>query len=833
MKIILKYILNNGKERKLRTAVMLLSILLSAALLFVSLSTGASYESAQRKMARGMSGSAAVSVSAAKRPSDSEASCGAVTLDDIPDLPTIRAAAGILKGTALYRKDGYYESVDLIASSPGGLEQINPPRLSDGGEITDFDGSRIILPDRFTSKFGINQGDTITLLIGGNSFDFEVAGIAAYDTVFLRKTRGTTALLPLSTLAGILGQTDGYSEILIEPAEGVSGGTLKKILSAMLPESGYRVAETVNEALIEADVKQKSVPFFLISFFSLTMCVFIIYSSYKVITLERLQVIGTFRSIGARRKTVTGILLLESAVFGCAGGLSGIPVGILALKITLHGMGNSLAQGIEIPTVITPFSIIFSFAAAAAVTLCGAYIPIRAACRLPIRDVVLDAVKEKRRSIRLTAPAGAVLLIISVLLPRIASGKMLYPAGAFSLLGLIASAVLVIPLLTDFISACLERPYGFLFGNTGRLAVRNLRGNKNTGQNITLLFISISAVIAISAVGDFVTSYVADVFKGARLQGFAEGKMNREFVDKVKNFEGMEEILPVYLFESQIKGGGELFARVEAADDLELYGSLLALHYSEKSMEAQAVSAFETGRAILVNESVINRRGLAVGDTLTLSKGTVQADYKIAGSFQSRASKADAIIPAACAVSDFGADAYGFLAYTAVEPDAAIIQIRDLFGETGNWSRTTEEFNGDALSTVGAFLKPMHSMTYFILLLASAGIVNNLLINCIQKRRITAMYRSVGLSSRQNLKMILLEGFTSGFIGSSVAVLISSLEISTIFLVAGPKLSITPEMNPAVFLTAGAVGILITVIGSAVPAVKTGRMKLAEEIKAE
>ena len=52
MKIILKYILTNIKERKLRTTVMFLSILLSSMLLFVSFSIGASYESAQKKMAR-------------------------------------------------------------------------------------------------------------------------------------------------------------------------------------------------------------------------------------------------------------------------------------------------------------------------------------------------------------------------------------------------------------------------------------------------------------------------------------------------------------------------------------------------------------------------------------------------------------------------------------------------------------------------------------------------------------------------------------------------------------------------------------------------------------
>ncbi|MCQ4823030.1 hypothetical protein, partial [Eubacterium callanderi] len=56
LRIIFRYILNNIRERKLRTAVMLLSIVLSAVLLFVSLCIGDSYEAAQRKMAKGMAG---------------------------------------------------------------------------------------------------------------------------------------------------------------------------------------------------------------------------------------------------------------------------------------------------------------------------------------------------------------------------------------------------------------------------------------------------------------------------------------------------------------------------------------------------------------------------------------------------------------------------------------------------------------------------------------------------------------------------------------------------------------------------------------------------------
>ncbi|WP_374972313.1 ABC transporter permease [Blautia producta] len=820
----LKYMVTNVKERKTRTAVMLLSILLSAALLFVSFSIGASYESAQRKMARGMAGSATLSVTR---------SDGGIKDGILPELSSIHASVGMVEGTALYSENGYYETIDLIAADLRNLSKINPPRLVNGGDISDFSGSQVILPDRFTSKYGIKKGDTITLQVGETPISFTVAEIAAYDTVFLRHTRGATALVPLSTLSGLLDQTEGYTEILVEPAKGVTTAELKNELAAMLPSEEYQVSEVINEAQIEADARQKSMPFFLISFFSLTMSVFIIYGSYKVITLDRLPVIGTFRSIGATQKAVTGILLLESMLYGVIGGLIGIPAGILVLKLILRGMGESISQGIEIPVVISPFSILLSFAAAVTVSLLSAWLPVRRASRLPIKDVVLGSVEERTVPRRFIVMGGVILFAVSMILPKLASGKMLYPAGGFSLLGLITATILMVPLLTNLICWGLEYLLGAVLGNEGRLAARNMRDNKNVGQNITLLFISISAVIAITVVGNFVTTYVGDVFRDAELQGFADGYMEPQFVERVKNMEGIEKVLPLHVYKDQMQADGRTLSRLEATDDLDCYSSMMGLQYTEKGMKEQAVSAFAGQRTILLSESCMERMGFLAGDTISLTGDTGENEYRIAGSFKSRATDVEAVIPSSYAVVDFGASAYDFLAYTAADPEAIMIQIRSLFGETANWSRTVEEFNEDALSTVSAFLQPMHSLTYFILLMAAVGVINNLLINYMQKRRSTAMYKSVGLSNRQNVKMTLIEGFVSGLIGAVIAIFVSYMEIKTIFLVAGPKIAMAPKLDAGTFLTAGAMGVLVTLIGSVVPIIKSRRMKLVEEIKFE
>lgn len=804
---------------------MLLSIILSTVLLFVSFSIGLSYESAQRKMARGMSGTATISVQS-KNPDT------LTSLEDIPDLNTIKSKIGMLESSAIYNKDGYYESFSLIAADLNQLNKINKPRLENGNSITDFSGDKIVLPNRFTSKYKIKKGDSITLQIYGKPYTFEVSDIASYDTVFLRHTRGVNALLPEETLSKIINKGNGYTRVLIESEEETTESLVNK-LSEELSTEKYKVSSTINETKIISDARQKTMPFLLISFFALTLSIFIIYSSYKVITLERLPFIGTFRSIGANEKTVTRILMLESILYGSIGGLIAIPIGVVVLNLMLHGLGSSLEQGISIPTVISPIGVIISVIAAIIVSSLGAYIPVKKASRLPIKSIVLGTVEEKNISNRYILFIGTMILILSILIPRISSENTLYLAGGFSLLGLIIATIVLIPLFTDIMSTSFEFVYEKILGNEGKLAARNMKNNKNITQNITLLFISISAVIAISVVGNFVKTYIGDVFRDAQLQGFADGKMNEEFIEDVRHMDGIKNILPLYVMNNEISGNDVTLSRLEATDNVKLYSSMFAINYTNSDMKEQVIAAFKDKRSVILNEDTLKKVGLSIGDTITLSNRKYDFSYIIVGSFKSRANDVEAVIPSHYAVSDFDETNYGLLAYTAVNPDAVMIKIRDLFGDTSNWSRTVEEFNNDSLNTISSFLSPMNKMTYFIFLLATVGIVNNLLINYIQKRRFIAMYKSIGQSNKQNIKMTLIEGFTSGLLGAVIGIVISLMEIQTIFIVAGPKISMRPDLDFKTFIIVGLLGIIVTLIGSIVPIIKGKKMKLVEEIKFE
>ncbi|HEX3028194.1 MAG TPA: FtsX-like permease family protein [Clostridia bacterium] len=833
MKIILKYILNNIKERKLRTVVMLLSIVLSTTLLFVSLAIGDSYNSAQQKMAKGFAGTATISVSA--KP-DASGNMVWISEGEIPRLASIKNKVGFLTVSALYNEDDYYENIDLIAADLNELNTINKPRLVDDAELTAFTGYSIVLPEKFTAKYGIKPGDAINLTIGAKEYDFKLAAIAAYDKVFLRQTRGFNALIPKETLSDILKAPNGNSKILIEPAKGVATDVLKTELTSAMSQKRYSVTKIYDEAQVAAAAKQKALPCYLISFFSLIMSIFIIFSSYKVITMERLPVIGTFRSIGATEKATTKILMMESLLYGIIGGLIGIPLGYGTLKLMLEGLGKSLEIGIEIPMVVSPLNILLSCIVAVGVSMLSAYIPIHRASTLPVKDVVLGMVEEKKNSNKTKLGFGIVLFILSLVLPMIPGDKnnnLLMVAGGFSLLGLIVATIIVIPLIADTLSYVLERVYVAVLGNEGKLAARNMRQNKNINQNITLLFISLSAVIVISVVTSFTISYICDIFDGGALNGTASGDMSTEFVEKVKSIDSIEKVSAIYELDNKISVDSVLLGRMEGLDDLSLHNFMLNIKYEDEKTQKNIEDIFEKGRNILFNRDCLKKCNLNVGDTISLSYNGQAYKYKIIGSFKSRGDNSEAFIPGKYAKSDFGAVNYGTLTFTATNPDAVIVQIRNLFGNKYNWSRTIEEFYEDTMGVVSAFLEPMKKLTYFILLLAAIGIINNLLINYIQKRHAIAMYKSVGLSNRQNVKMTMIEGFTSGVIGAAIGLFVSYMELKTIFIVAGPRVSVEPEFDTRIFIMTGLAGIIITLVGSVVPILKGFKMKIVEEIKFE
>ena len=92
---------------------------------------------------------------------------------------------------------------------------------------------------------------------------------------------------------------------------------------------------------------------------------------------ERTREIGIRRAVGARRKDIKLLFLMESFAISAIGGLTGIVLGVVIAKIVAASAGW--------PTAVTPLSVILSSGVSVAVGLIsGLYPAARAAALEPI-----------------------------------------------------------------------------------------------------------------------------------------------------------------------------------------------------------------------------------------------------------------------------------------------------------------------------------------------------------------------------------------------------------------------------------------------------------------
>ena len=125
---------------------------------------------------------------------------------------------------------------------------------------------------------------------------------------------------------------------------------------------GYQVQQPFNGEDIKREMESITLPFMLMTFIVAFMSMFIIFSSFRVITMERLPVIGTFRSIGATRKTTDNIMLVESLLYGIVGSGLGLGLGIIILNIMSETLKDPWIKDMETRAVYTPSQMGLSFA---------------------------------------------------------------------------------------------------------------------------------------------------------------------------------------------------------------------------------------------------------------------------------------------------------------------------------------------------------------------------------------------------------------------------------------------------------------------------------------
>ncbi|ARU60244.1 hypothetical protein CBW65_03585 [Tumebacillus avium] len=833
MKVLLKYMFKNILEKKFRTLIVLVSIMISGALFFASNEISDTMVKISTERLRQYVGTSDLVI----RPNDQSPA---------PYFDPAQAEAyedteyviGGLEDRAQYLENRQSHSFSLLGLDAADMERMNPVTLTEpAAGMPGFMGQKIVVSQRTADTFGFAKGDAVSLTIHDKAYSFEVYGIAKPDAMF-REDGGTMfAWMPKSALDSIVEAKGDVNVAFIKlNASGALDDTLESLADTY---DGYLVSEAVSAEEIEDQVGAIADSFLLMTVIVSLLSMFIINSSVKVIVFERLPILGTFRSVGATKRTTSLLLLAESAVYGIFGGVLGCLLGIGILYIMASVLSPDGTSGMLIE--IKPYRLLLAFAMAVILPVLASLFPVLKAARTPLKDIMLktgtsDSPGPKNNMLR--GVLGLLLLAAALIVPPYLTRDLALPLGITLAVGAFAGVMLVTPLLLKGFSRLLETFIGGVAGNEAVLAVKNLKDNKNTLNNITLLSIAIATLLMINIIGNGVVVEMTNFYSTTPQYDVMAraAKMDSAFVDKVEALDGVKDVLPVYQANSIVvtdSGGG--IGLLEGADPDRF---LDYWTYEMTDDSAVLIDKVQDGRQILLSNMLRDKFSAEIGDELMLELKNGSINYTVAGFIDTpRNSGNYAIISEANLKADMGSDYFGQLfikTEPGVDPEAVVKTFQTDFADHQPLAQSLNKIAElDAKNSEQQFTI-LKGFSVLALMISVLSVVNNLVINFIQRKRSLAMFRSVGMSKRQIVKMVMVEAGVGGMLGSLTGIAGGVVLISVVpYILKALDQRVVIHYSAEVFLYTFVAGVLVTVIASLVPASKSSQLNIIESIKVD
>lgn len=833
MKVLFKYMFKNIWEKKFRTLIVVFSIMISASLFFASNEISDTMVKISTERLRQYVGTSDIVI----RPNDQSPN-PYFDSADAKGYGETEYVIEALEDIGQYMQEEESSNLNLLGMSASDMETMNPVTLVEPADMNDFTGRQLVISERTAETFDLQKGETLDLRIHGQAYNFEVFAVAKPSGLF-REDGGTMfAWIPKAELDDIV-EADGDANALFIKLK--SKENVDSMIDKLAADyDGYLVSESISDEEIHHQVGAVADSFLLMTVIVSLLSMFIINSSIKVIVYERLPIIGTFRSVGSTKRTTSLMLLTESAMYGVLGGLlgCGLGIGILYIMASVLSAGGPMDESL---VQIKPLRLAGAFALAVILPILSSLFPVMKAARTPLKDIILnkiddDAAAPKRGNLRLVI--GLALLAAAFFVPPYLTRDLALPVGILCAIGAIAGTSMITPGVLKGLVKLLEKIIGGLGGSESLLAVKNLKDNKSILNNITLLSIAIATLLMINIVGHGVVVEMTNFYSTSPLYDVMAraNKMDAAFVEKAEDLEGVEELLAAYQAKNVVVSGGDgTIGMIEGADP-DRFLDYWTFDMSDDSRKL--IDEVQEGRNILLTVMLRDKFGVQEGDTLTLEMKEGNFDYKVIGFMNTPRNSANyAIVSEENLKQDMGDPFYGQLfikTKPGYDPERVVQAFKTDFSQNQPWAMSKAKVaEVDAQNSEQQFTI-LKGFSLLALMISILSVVNNLVISFIQRKRSLAMFRSVGMSKRQIVKMVILESLLGGMMGSAAGILGGVALISVVpYVLKAIDQRVVIHYTADIFLYVFAAGVLVTLVASLVPASKSSKLNIIESIKME
>ena len=585
MTIILRHILRNIRKNWFSGILIVVSVALSAAVVYLNFNIASDMVDISRRLFTGMFGSYDMTVTAP-------------VSDDNPD-GTLEIAdsdfeGGILRvsygGGALVRDDSVTETTVLFISSDW-------QKAADDGLITLSSGEfptdgGIMITEKKSARHGISLGDKIKAADGNEIKEYTVTALCSSIGMFADERPDCIEVLR------VMNGEKVTAAFLDTPG---SADDAAEKLAETHPE--WKVELLSGGMDIEKNIGHIRVILYMVLALAMVMGFYIISSVTTLMLDGRMPVIGTFRSVGASRGKMNALLVAENAVYGVFGGFLGVAVGGLLRVLLATLYYNTSDTRHEVNLLYAAAAVLFAIILQVGITVRA----VIKAGSLSIRENMFRSSAVAAEVSVVRTILGAVLFTAGAVL-HLTNGRYVTAINLAALGLVIVGAAMLVPFLLKLISGslsklCLRARRGTLW-----LAFRNLSASRINISSVilTTMVIALSFVILLCTTS--VASYFASYENNYPYDIFVKGVMKPEgeysFVDELEGVGGTVTEYWDYRF-SRMNGVNQKLCFIRAK------GYSNGVTFEDGADD----SALESGHCIIDRLFAV-RNGIKAGDTV-------------------------------------------------------------------------------------------------------------------------------------------------------------------------------------------------------------------------
>jgi putative ABC transport system permease protein len=722
-------------------------------------------------------------------------------------------------------------------------KNINKDNLIEGN-LSEFTGAKCLISKRTAEGKNLKINDELEVFIAGESEKYKVTAISANVATFYNDNKTTYQIIvPYKYLSEQFKVEGKYNYVTANKALDGSKESVKKFNDN---NTRFEAKELFDVEAIEKQMGSFTSVLYAMLAIVLFMSVIIIYGSFKLTITERLPVIGTFLSQGATNWTVEKILFLESLGYGVIGAIFGNALGYGGLYLINYFISPLKDYGIIESFSVNPTYFVIGTIFAIVFSCISAMVPIMKIRKLEVKEVVLNSVNVSMHIGWVKFIIGTIILLATIFVNSIDAPWVNSVSSIFILVSIIG-LVLIYPKVIDVVTNVLYK----LFRGRSKvivLALNNLRTSKVLMGNVTLIVISMLSIFMITSIGTSMKELVVGAYKQMDYDVSVEGIMGvpgllgesvtDKLITKIKENENVDKDSIQIVKFAQGTTNGDTMIVLQGIDSkkYQKFNGYLELD-SDKYSQMYKKFDKSTDSEIIITDKIKRALNVNVGDEITIEVNGIKKDLEIIGTYDGKTYNMglSIFIKNDAMKREFNINEGSQVVFeTTKSPEDVKKELKAVVKDFGATIATRDDAQVINLDNNKMIVTVLSIFSYLAIFIAALGVLNNITIGFLQRKRELAVLSSVGMSDGARNGMLLWESVLSVLWSVIIAVPYSYLGLSLL-----TKTMTAIEMPMTIVLDIKAVPIygvasLVLILLASLPILLKGKkLSIINELKYE